>query len=211
MYHTFFNQTNNFIGFDRTNLGACALAVKDSWEFRGGGFSNDPTPSCDGTAFTLSNGINAADTVLFYAPMALGPGGSGNPNTLYFGTNKLYRSIDRGDTMTIVSQNPLIAGVAVSAIGISPSDDNVRIVGMRNGNVFATTTGSSTLTNTAFPFPTNATASTTNRHIGRAVIDPANSNTAYVTLSYYTNPATAGQIWRTTNLNSGDAHLDCDW
>ena len=64
MYHTFFNQTNNFIGFDRTNLGAC-LAVKDSWEFRGGGFANDPTPSCDGTAFTLSNGINAADTVLF--------------------------------------------------------------------------------------------------------------------------------------------------
>ncbi len=201
MYHTFFNQTNNFIGFDRTNLGAC-LAVKDSWEFRGGGFANDPTPSCDGTAFTASNGINVADTVLFYAPMALGPGGAGNPNTLYFGTNKLYRSTNRGDTMSIVSQNPLIAGVAVSAIGISPTNDNVRIVGMRNGNVFATTTGSSTLTNTAFPFPTNATASTTNRHIGRAVIDPANSNTAYVTLSYYTNPATAGNVWRTTNLSA---------
>src|SRR5205807_5197460 len=125
MYHTFFNQTNNFIGFDRANLGAC-LAVKDSWGFRGGGISADPTPSCDGTAFGATNGINAADTVLFYAPMALGPG---TPNTFYFGTNKLYRSTDRGDTMTIVSQNPLIAGVAVSAIGISPQDDNVRIVG----------------------------------------------------------------------------------
>jgi Peptidase family C25. len=198
MYHTFFNQTNNLIGFDRTNLGAC-LAVKNSWESRGFGFGTDPTPSCDGTAFAASNGINGADTVLFYAPMALGPG---TPNTLYFGTNKLYRSTDRGDTMNIVSQNPLIAGVAVSAIGISPTNDNVRIVGMRNGNVFATTTGSTTLTNTAFPFPTNATASTTNRHVSRAVIDPANSNTAYVTLAYYTNPSTAGQIWRTVNLNS---------
>src|SRR5205807_1426354 len=28
-----------------------------------------------------------------------------------------------------------------------------------------------------------------------------NSNTAYVTLAYYTNPATAGNVWRTTNLN----------
>jgi hypothetical protein len=204
MYHTFFNQTNNLIGFDRAELGSCLL-VKNSWAFRGNypGQVGDPTPSCDGTAFDAPNGISVADTpVLFYAPMALGPGGVGNPNTLYFGTNKLYRSTNRGDTMTIVSQNPLVATVAVSAIGISPTDDNVRIVGMRNGNVFATTTGSTTLTNTAFPFPANATASTTNRHIGRAVIDPTNSNTAYVTLSYYTNPATAGQIWRTTNLNS---------
>ena len=202
MYHTFFNQTNNFIGFDRTNLGTCLPppdANKDSWEFRGGGFANDPTLSCDGTAFTLSNGINKADTVLFYAPMALGPG---TPNTLYFGTNKLYRSTDRGDTMTVVSQNPIVAGVAVSAIGIAPGNDNIRIVGLRNGKVFATTTGANPLLDTGFVAPTNATASATNKHVARAVIDPLNNNTAYVTLAYYTNPSTAGQIWRTTNLNA---------
>jgi hypothetical protein len=202
MYHTFFNQTNNFIGFDRTNLGTCLPppdANKDSWEFRGGGFANDPTLSCDGTAFTIANGINKADTVLFYAPMALGPG---TPNALYFGTNKLYRSTDRGDTMTIVSQNPIVAGVAVSAIGIAPSNDNIRIVGMRNGKVFATTTGANPLLDTGFVAPTNATASATNKHVARAVIDPLNTNTAYVTLAYYTNPSTAGQIWRTTNLNA---------
>jgi hypothetical protein len=197
MYHTFFNGTNNFIGFDRTNLGAC-LATKDSWEFRGAGFANDPTLSCDGTAFTQTNGISVADTVLFYAPMALGPG---TPNTLYFGTNKLYRSTDRGDTMTAVSQ-VLVANVAVSAIGISPTNDNVRIVGLRNGKVFATTTGANPLLDTGFVAPTNATASATNKHVARAVIDPLNPNTAYVTLAYYTNPATAGQIWRTTNLNA---------
>jgi IPT/TIG domain/PKD-like domain len=210
MYHTFFNQQNNFIGFDRTNLGTCLPppdADKDSWEFRGGGFANDPSLSCDGTAFTLTNGILSTDATLFYAPMALGPGGAGNPNTLYFGTSKLYRSTDRGDTMTLVSQNPILApgtsatGTVVSAIGISPTNDNVRIVGLRNGAVFTTTTGSAVLTNTSFPTPTNANASAVNRHIGRAVVDPLNPNTAYVTLSYYTNPATAGQIWRTTNLN----------
>jgi hypothetical protein len=130
--------------------------------------------------------------------MALGPG---TPNTLYFGTNKLYRSIDRGDTMSIVSQNPIVSGVAVSAIGISPSNDNVRIVGLVNGKVFATTTGANPLVDMVFPIPTNATASATNRMVSRTVIDPANSNTAYVTLAYYTNPATAGQVWKTTNLN----------
>jgi IPT/TIG domain-containing protein/dockerin type I repeat protein/Ig-like domain-containing protein/PKD domain-containing protein len=202
MYHTFFNGTNNFIGFDRTNLGTCLPppdANKDSWEFRGGGFANDPTLSCDGTAFTIQNGINVADTVLFYAPMALGPG---TPNTLYFGTNKLYRSTDRGDTMVAVSQNPFVAGVAVSAIGISPTNDNVRIVGLRNGKVFATTTGANPLLDTGFVAPVNATASVTNKHVARAVIDPLNNNTAYVTLAYYTNPSTLGQIWRTTNLNA---------
>jgi hypothetical protein len=34
------------------------------------------------------------------------------------------------------------------------------------------------------------------------VVDPVNANTAYVTLAYYTNVATAGQVWRTTNLNA---------
>ena len=202
MYHTFFNQTNNFIGFDRTNLGTCLPppdASKDSWEFRGGGFTNDPTLSCDGTAFTVSNGISKTDTVLFYAPMALGPG---TPNTLYFGTDRLYRSTDRGDTMTVVSQAPFVAGVAVSAIGIAPGNDNIRIVGLRNGKVFATTTGANPLLDTGFVPPVNATASATNKHVARAVIDPLNNNTAYVTLAYYTNPSTAGQIWRTTNLNA---------
>src|SRR4030095_11270088 len=136
MYHTFFNQSNNLIGFDRTNLGAC-LATKDSWEFRGAGGGVDATPSCDGTAFAATNGINVGDVVNFYAPMALGPG---TPNTLYFGTDRLYRSTNKGDTMSAVSQ-AFVASTPVSAIGISPSNDNVRIVGLNNGSVFATTTG----------------------------------------------------------------------
>ena len=72
MYHTFFNLTNSLIGFDRAELGSCLL-VKNSWEFRGvyPGQVGDPSPSCDGTAFDAPNGLVLADTVLFYAPMAL--------------------------------------------------------------------------------------------------------------------------------------------
>jgi MBG domain-containing protein/Big-like domain-containing protein len=176
MYHTYFNQTNNLIGYARVTT--TANAHDNGWAFRG----------CNGTV--ANNGFRCADTVLFYAPMALGPG---TPNTLYFGTDRLYRSADTGTSMTLVSQGPFQAGVAVSAIGISPQNDNVRIVGLRNGAIFATTTGANPLVNVR-------SASMPAKYVSRAVIDPNNSNTAYVTFSGF---GIAGQqIWKTTNLNA---------
>ncbi len=115
MYHTFFNQTNSQIGFERAqSTAANADGQLSGWTFRG----------CSGTV--SNNGFRCADNVLFYAPMAQGPG---NPNTIYFGTDRLYRSTNRGDTMTLVSQGPLIpsplptslSGIVTTAIGISPA------------------------------------------------------------------------------------------
>lgn len=181
MYHTFFNQSNSQIGFER------ALNTSFAWTFRG----------CSGT--TSNNGMTCGDTVLFYAPMEQGPG---NPNTIYFGTDRLYRSTDQGDLMTLASQGPIVAGQAVSSIGISPQDDNVRIVGLRNGQVFATTTGAPVLANvTGANFPPANPNDPTRKAIGRAVIDPNSPNTAYVTFSSYGLPA-GQQVFKTTNLNS---------
>jgi Calx-beta domain/Domain of unknown function (DUF4214) len=202
MYHTFFNQQNTQIGFDRLTNTGC-FPFKNLWPTRGIGFvppndAEQTTIACDGTADYLHNGLALADNVLFYAPMALGPG---SPNTVYFGTSKLYRSSDRGDTMTLVSQSPISGSPIspVSSIGIWPGGDNVRVVGMQNGQVWATSTGSSTLVNlTSSSFPTNPNGSTTNKFVGRAVVDPNNKNVAYVTFSFF---APAGQgIWKITNL-----------
>ncbi|MCI0348039.1 MAG: DUF11 domain-containing protein [Acidobacteriales bacterium] len=177
MYHTYFNQTNNIIGFARiTNTGN---ATDGQWNFFG----------CGGTP----NGINCSDNVLFYAPMALGPG---SPNRVYFGTDKLYRSDNQGDTMTPMSQVVDINS-AISAIGISPQNDNVRIVGTSSGRVFATITGSnplSELTPSSINWPFG--------YVGRAVIDPNNSNTAYVTVSSLGDPD-GMHVWKTTNLAGG--------
>ena len=198
MYHTFFNVKNVMIGFSRTNLGSC-LSTKDSWEFRGAGAGVDATPSCDGTAKKATNGINLSDSVNYYAPMALGPG---SPNTVYFGTDKLYRSTDRGDTMTAVSQGPLSGTNPISAIGISRQNDKVRIVGTVDGKVFATVTGSSTLTDiTPATLPSDPYGHTIPdlKYISRVAIDPNNQNIAYIALSYY---MAAGEgIFKTTNLN----------
>jgi uncharacterized repeat protein (TIGR01451 family) len=188
MYHTYFNRTGSLIGFGRvTNI---ASAHDGGWSGLGAGLVADPDDP-DGGDQATPNGIGINDTVLFYAPMALGPG---TPNTVYFGSDRLYRSVDRGATMTIVSQAPFVSGVPVSAIGISAQNDNVRIVGLSNGKVFATTAGSSVLTDVTGSIPA--------KYISRAVIDPNNANTAYVTISGF-GLSTGQHVWKTTNLSGG--------
>ncbi len=129
---------------------------------------------------------SCSGTPLFYGPLEQGPG---NPNTVYLGTNRLCRSADTGTTQTVVSQ---VFGGPLSAIGISPQNDNVRIVGQQNGGIFGTTTGSTTLIDLD---PANTVP---NSYIARAVVDPLNADTAYVTISAFgvTN------VWRTTTLSS---------
>ncbi len=175
LYHTYFNATNDLIGYAFINTGV--TAAENTWNFSG----------CLGTP---GNGINCTDNVLFYAPLTLGPG---TPNTVYFGTDRLYRSADGGNTNVIVSQGPLDAvnGFPVSAIGISPQDDNVRIVGLVNGHVFATSTGSATLTDVTGGWPA--------KYVARVVIDPNVKTTAYVTLDGY---GATSHIWKTTNLSA---------
>jgi hypothetical protein len=179
-YHTYFNNSSQS-GFSRaTSTVTSGDAIGDpNW----GSFLG-----CGGTA----NGITCGDLVYFYAPLVLGPG---NPNTVYFGTDRLYRSDNQGTTMTVVSQVPIVSGSRVSTIAISPQNDNVRIVGLQNGQVWGTTTGSATMTNM-----TGAITAAT-RAVGRAMIDPNNQNTAYVAYAGY--GLAAGQhVWKTTNLNA---------
>ena len=186
LYHTYFNQTNNLIGFGRILSSACAF--EGLWAFKGiYGGSVDPTPNCDGS--DTFSGIPISDSVLFYAPMELGPG---NPNTVYFGAGGLYRSTDKGDTMTLVSAR---TASAVSSIAVSPQDDNYRMFGRRDGTIFFTTTGSSTPTQLA-GIPA--------KYIGRVKFDPTNKNTAYVALGGYfgSTNAASSHVWKVTNLNT---------
>lgn len=111
-----------------------------------------------------------------------------------------YRSTDRGDTMQVVSEAPILPtaagalqGFIVSAIGISPLNDNIRVVGLQTGNVFATVTGSATLIDITGPLPAH--------YITRVVLSPADPNVAYVAFNGY-GLAPGQQIWKTTNLVS---------
>jgi hypothetical protein len=92
--------------------------------------------------------------------------------------------------MTAVSQ---ALPSVVSAIGISKTNDAVRIVGLNNGKVFATINGGNPMINVT---STNMPA----KYIARAVIDPNNANTAYVVFNG--NAIPGKHVWKTTNLNN---------
>ncbi|MFN8586625.1 MAG: hypothetical protein U0704_02400 [Candidatus Eisenbacteria bacterium] len=179
MYHTYFNQTNA-MGYARvTNVAGAADGI---WAFFGCGFSG-----------STANGMTCTATACqFYAPMVRGPG---NPNTLYFGSDVLYRSANGGTTMTKVSQEPITSSRAITAIGIAPTNDNVRLVGLTSSTIWGTVTGSSTLVNmTGAGMPV--------KYIGRITIDPTDPNVAYVCFGGFNIPA--GQhVWKTTNLMTG--------
>jgi hypothetical protein len=183
MFHTYFNNATQ-IGFARrTNTAS-------SWQTFGCGFANSNGIICNPTA------------VLFYAPMALGPG---TPNTLYMGSDQLYRSANSGTTMPSASQ-VLQSGQAITTIAIAPSDDNVRIAGLRNGRIWSTVTGSSTLvdiTAAAMPDPHPSDANQ-RRAVTRAIIDRHDPDVAWVAFGGY-GVAPGEHVWKTTNLAGGAA------
>ncbi len=187
-YHTYFNQTNALIGYARNKQTACYQ--EGEWAFKGiyGGVV-DPTVWCDGSTDTF-NGILITDPVQFYAPLSLGPG---TPNTVYFGTNKLYRSANEGDIALIVSQ--ALAGT-ITSIAIAPSNDNVRIVGTSGGGIFKTTTGGNPLDDA------DAGGTVPNQIVNRIAIDPSNPDIAYVGLNSYGLLAAGQHVWKTTNLSA---------
>jgi photosystem II stability/assembly factor-like uncharacterized protein len=184
MYHTYNNSLNQQVGFARVTNSVAAVPC--NWDFLG---LQNPQ-FCASNHITNGLGTNGDTAVLFYAPMALGPG---NPNTVYFGTDRLYRSADKGNTMSVVSQGPIAAGVPVSSIGISRQNDNVRIVGLQNGKVFATTTGATVLTDVTGPIPAF--------FVAKALIDPNHVTTAYVTLGGF-GLAPGAHIWKSVNFGA---------
>src|SRR5207249_12318169 len=110
MYHTYFNVQGSLIGYARVT--SVAGAVDGGWSFFG----------CVNGA--SANGIGCNEPTEFYAPLVLGPG---TPNPVYFGTDRLYRSSNKGANNIQVSLvlDPDARGFAISAIAISQQDDDV--------------------------------------------------------------------------------------
>jgi hypothetical protein len=173
-YHTYFN-ASNLTGYAYSNDGA---ALEGTWTRRG------CSPSLP------ANGITCTAVINFYAPLERGPSVAGsNGNTVYYGADRLYRTIDTGINNTTESQ---IFTSPISAVGISPQNDNIRIVGLNNGTIVGTTAGANPLIDLD---PTNLVP---NAYISRAVIHPFDQNRAFVTLALFNAP----QIYMTTNLSS---------
>jgi photosystem II stability/assembly factor-like uncharacterized protein len=217
MFHTYFNQSSNFMGPARSDNGGAG--GPGSWPFVGAYFGYGPE---------YYNGMDPTDPVSFYAPLTQHP--AFTPNVIYFGTNRVYRSPDpkpfiftnppsttQPVSWTAVSPdltkpaNPP-SGAYVSWIGVLPTLINgkeVLYAGASDGrvSVSATVDGSGIATWVAIdkaPLP--------NRAVTQIVPLPTDKtgNTVFATFSGFngSTPTTPGHVFMSTNGLSGAAWTD---
>jgi photosystem II stability/assembly factor-like uncharacterized protein len=159
MYHTYFN-VRGFIALARSDSGG-ALG---SWRI-------------------VRSGINQADDVLFYAPFELD---TNKPDTVYFGTFRLYRTTNKGENWLSISNRLTRASrQAISAIGIAKGAP-VIYTGSSDGAVFTSKDDGVTFQDVTENLP--------QRYISDVAPDPKDPNTVYVSLSGFRT----GHVFKST-------------
>jgi photosystem II stability/assembly factor-like uncharacterized protein len=111
------------------------------------------------------------------------------PSTLYTGTTKFYRTIDRGGTWVALggAVDPSTSPSKISAIGVTKANSQVIYVGIGTHGVFRTINGGIKWTKVSNGLPT--------LWVSKIVVDPDSSNVAYVTFSGYG----AAHVFKTTD------------
>ena len=147
------------------------------------GFSG-PRRSDGGAYFRKVSGIDESDRGIFIPPLVMDPS---SPETLYFGTYLVYKTIDRGETWSAVSSDLTGGGREISAIAVAPSTSDVVYAGTGGGNVWTSTDGGGTWTNITSGLPT--------RYVTDLAVDPSDPQTAFVTFSGFLS----GHVFKTVN------------
>ncbi len=176
-------------------LGTTAYA-ETQWTGTGGGGGprrRDP----GSTNFLLAvNGIAQSDRGQFIPPLVMDPV---NPNALYFGTYRLYRTGDRAVSWTPISPDLSRTGFGtISAIAVSPVDSQVIVVGLSDGNVRVTRNLGQTWAVATSGLPT--------RFVSDFALDPRDPKTAYVVFGGFGG----GHVFKTTDLGESWTNVSFD-
>ena len=118
-----------------------------------------------------SKGISATDRALFIPPLVMDPV---TPTTLYFGTQRLYQTLDEGVQWTAISGDLTKGSGAIFTIAVAPSDPNTIYVGTTDGNVQVSRDGGKTFT---------LSAGVPNRTVTHIAVDRTNAARALATFS----------------------------
>lgn len=143
-----------------------------------------------------TNGISSADRHNWNTPVIFNPI---NPAILYYGTNRLYKSNNRAVNWTVISpdltkhsiQTDIIFGT-ITAISVSPLNDDIIYVGTDDGNVQVTTNDGNSWSLVSDSLP--------DRWVTSLAADPTEMNSAYVTFSGFRFGENIGHIYRTEDL-----------
>lgn len=136
----------------------------------------------------------SSERVNWSAPVIMHPE---NPQTLYFGTYRVWKSINGGEIWTQVSGD-LTEGDdgsafhTITTLGISALDPEIIMAGTDDGHVHISTTGGNLWTDISAGLP--------NRWITRVATDPFDVNTIYVTCSGFRWDEPLPHIFKSTNL-----------
>jgi len=147
--------------------------------------------------FPARNGISSAEPKNWNTPVVFNPR---NPASLYYGSNRLYKSTNRAVSWTSISPplaNPHSGNVTfgtITTIAVAPSDTNYIYVGTDDGNVWVTKDQGTSWAQISTSLPL--------RWITRIAVDPFNKDIAYVTLSGYKQDDYLSHIFKTTNAGS---------
>ncbi len=135
-----------------------------------------------GTFSPAISGISPNDYSGFIAPLATDPS---TPNVVYYGTTKVYQSVDAGNSWVSVSGGDLAAGYngdVLTTIAVDPGNPSVIYAGSSSGHIFMGGVSSGA---GGFAQHPNSGSIFPQRAITAFAIDPsdATGNTAYVSIS----------------------------
>lgn len=141
---------------------------------------------------TAMNGISSSDRKNWCTPVVFDPT---NPEILYYGANRLYKSTNRASNWEAVSTDltngpglNLVFGT-ISTISVSPVNPEIIYVGTDDGNVWVSAMNGMGWEYLSLNLP--------DRWVTRVAADPVDENTAYVTFSGYRWDEYLPHIFRT--------------
>ena len=136
-----------------------------------------------GDISTGTNGIDPSDRTNWNTPFVFNPG---NSNTLYLGTEALYKTTDQGQNWfplsgdltngSLANAYPIVFAT-ITTIAVAPTDTNVIYIGTDDGNIQVTTDEGATWNLISSSLPV--------RWITHVEVDPRDAMSVYATLSGY--------------------------
>jgi hypothetical protein len=181
-------------GFTATNFNSPSTTFAETQWQAGSGYSGPRRQTAGVRGYFLqTTGIGLNDPALFIPPLVMSPT---VPTTLYFGTNRLYRTRNSGTLWAPISPTLGKTTGRVSAIAPSASDSLTVYVGTSDGNVQVTSDGGVTWTAIISGVP--------NRYISEIVVDAAHPEIAYLSVSGFGSR----HVMKTVNRGASWTQLD---
>ncbi len=146
--------------------------------------------------FSTTNGINGSEPTNWDTPVVMDPN---NNNTLYYGTNHLYRTTDGASNWNSISPSltdwvPGRRLGTITTIDVAPLNSNVIYVGTDDSHVWVSPDNGTTWNEISDGLPI--------RWVTRVVADPKNENIVYVTFSGLKWKDPQPHIFRSTDMGA---------